>query len=94
MSSIVSVTGVIVNPIQRSEEGLGRFSVENEEGRFYIQTAWTAELANLNPSDRVEILGQLHSFHFSRCHCNHVYIEPISIQRAEQGQPIAYNLPR
>ena len=51
MSSLVSVVGTIVNPVQPSNEGLYRFSVENEEGRFYIQTPWLPQLQRLELAD-------------------------------------------
>ena len=79
MGSLVTIVGTIINPVRQSEEGLYRFSIENEDGRFYIQTPWTSQLEDLQPSEQVRIIGQLHSFHFKRCRCNHVYIEPLDI---------------
>ena len=90
VSSLVSVVGTIVNPIRRTDEELCRFSVENEDGRFYIQAPWTPQLKQLRQSEQVQIIGQLHSFHFKRCRCNHVYIEPLIITKeTEQDMLIA-----
>ena len=88
MSSLVSVIGTIVNPIRRTDEGLCRFSVENGDGRFYIQVPWTPQLGRLRQSEQIQIIGQLHSFHFKRCRCNHVYIEPLIITQ-ETGQNVS-----
>jgi hypothetical protein len=38
VGSLVSIVGTIVNPIRRTDKGLCRFSVENENGKFYIQS--------------------------------------------------------
>lgn len=85
MSSLVSVIGTIVNPIQRTDEGLCRFSVENEDGRFYIQVPWVPQLKSLCQSEQVHIVGELHSFHFKRCRSNHVYIEPLAIIQGSES---------
>ena len=86
METLVLIEGNIVNPVQHSQEELARFSVENEDGRFYIQIGWSPPLARLQAGDAVRIVGTLHSFQFSRCRCQHVYIEPTMIIRGiERG---------
>ena len=81
METLVLIDGNIVKPVQHSQEELARFSIENEDGRFYVQVCWSPSLARLQAGDTVTIIGTLHSFQFARCRCQHVYIEPIAIMR-------------
>jgi len=81
METLVLIEGNIVNSVQHTQEELGRFSIENEDGRFYVQVCWSPSLARLQAGDIVSIVGTLHSFQFRRCRCQHVYIEPTVIMR-------------
>ena len=81
METLVLIEGNIVNAVQHTQEDLARFSIENEDGRFYVQVSWSAQLAYLQAGDTVTIIGTLHSFEFSRCRCHHVYIEPTVVIR-------------
>ena len=81
METLVLIEGNIVKPVQHTQEELARFSIENEDGRFYVQVCWSSQLARLQAGDAVTVVGTLHSFVFPRCRCHHVYIEPIAIRR-------------
>lgn len=84
MGSLVSIVGTITNEIRRTEDGLCRFSVDTEEGRFYIQIPWSSPLEQIRPTEPVHIIGTLHSFTFRRCRCHHVYIEPLVIMQGPE----------
>ena len=84
MGSLVSIVGTITNTIRRTEEGLCRFSVDTEDGRFYIQIPWSLQLENICHAEPVHIIGTLHSFTFRRCCCHHVYIEPLAIMQSPE----------
>jgi RPA family protein len=87
MSSFISVVGTITRNINRTDDGLCRFSVDNQDGRFYIQTPWSAQLATIRQADQVQIIGTLHSFTFPRCRCQHLYIEPLAIIQGSEVTP-------
>lgn len=81
METLVLIEGIMVNAAQHSQGELARFSIENEEGRFYVQAHWSPQLAPLQAGDAVTVVGTLHSFQFPRCRCQHVYVEPMAIRR-------------
>jgi len=87
MGSLISIEGIISHTIRHTEEGLGRFSVDTEAGRFYIQARWDSQLDRIQPDESVHVIGRLHSFTFHRCRCQHVYIEPlVIIQGIDRGE--------
>ncbi|MEM7345063.1 MAG: hypothetical protein AAF485_12535 [Chloroflexota bacterium] len=78
-SSLVTLTGTIVSDIGYSHrDGTHRFTVETEDGRFYVKST-ASQVEGLKSGSTIQIIGKAASFWARQCGGHHVYVEPFVI---------------
>ena len=80
--SLVVVTGRLYRPVQVKHPRCARFSLQNEQGLFFIKVYQAAlvELArSLPPHTTLAVIGELGSFVSRRCQNHHVCIKAVAL---------------
>ena len=94
MKSHVVVVGEVIGTVRIvGEGGEARFSLNNEDGSFFVKTfdpQLVQKASSLQPGDAVTVVGQLYSFVYRRCSKDHIWIKALAIIR---GAPPAAESP-
>jgi hypothetical protein len=84
--SFVTASGRLKNKITYTPQGVFRFSLETEDGTFYVQGRGIDGLDCLAIGTPLIISGHLRSFYVKKCQLHHHYLEPLLVLPLAEGQ--------
>jgi hypothetical protein len=75
--SLLLLTGTLYREVQVKHPRCARFSVQNEQGLFFVKVyraALVSQARSFEPGAEIGVVGEMHSFVSRRCKNHHVFV--------------------